>query len=452
VCTISLAKTPSETNVCDGSSVEYTYVVHNNSDYFTWSGSLSDDTITLPVGADSFSLAPSADATFKASADITGAVTNKATASGNFNDPASSTASAEKSATVTAHTCSISITKTPSVTNICTQGGEVTYTYVVTNDSDFFNASGSVSDDVYGSIGSFGPLAPGASATLTKVATVKATVTNTGTANATFDDPASTTASAEAEATVTAHICTISLTKTPNQMEVCNGASVDYTYVVTNNSDFFTWTGTLSDDKIGSIDGSITLDPEESQTFTASGTINGTVTNIATASGTFNDPANTDASATATATVIGQNCSQITPTSVTCSQFKSGMAPSLSEIQYSLKDGVINQTNPGVFYYWVNVSGSGPFTINQSNGGSLPYFPIAPGAFAFDSSCNSIGGATISQDESGNVTISGSGIAVIGVKYNTGSVVGESDPGTVTYTFVLYSDPTSSQSIGLVPK
>jgi hypothetical protein len=138
---------------------------------------------------------------------------------------------------------------------------------------------------------------------------------------------------------------------------------------------------------------------------------------------------------------------------VTCSMFTSGTAPTLSEIGYSLKDGVINQTNPGVFFYWVNVSGSGPLTINQTNTGGLPSFPTAPGAFAYDSSCNSINSATISQDGSGNVTITGSGITVIGVKFSTGSVVGQPDPGgTVTYTFTLASDPSSSQSIGLVPK
>src|SRR5262249_22301767 len=63
----------------------------------------------------------------------------------------------------------------------------VTYSYVVTNNSDFFTVSSTVSDDKLGSVGSFGPLAPGASATLSKVATVNSTVTNIGTANGSRD-------------------------------------------------------------------------------------------------------------------------------------------------------------------------------------------------------------------------------------------------------------------------
>ena len=150
--------------------------------------------------------------------------------------------------------------------------------------------------------------------------------------------------------------------------------------------------------------------------------------------------------------MTAETCAQITPTNVDCDLFSSGTTPSLSEVQYSLKPGVINQTNPGVFFYWVTVSGPGPFTINQTNDGGLPYFPRASGAFAFDSDCNSITSATISQDGDGDVTINGSGIAVIGVKYSTDSVKREPDPGTATYTFELASDPTSAQSIDLVEK
>jgi hypothetical protein len=356
----------------------------------------------------------------------------------------------------------ITLTKTPSTTDVCNGSNtSVTYTYVVTNNSpggqtvdgtvvDDNGTPGDATDDV--PIGTFSRLAAGASQTFTQVLTVNGTRTNTATATAT--DSKGQTATATATATVTGHVCTISLTKTPSQTNVCNGSSVTYTYVVTNNSDYFTWTGSLTDDTISLPAGaaSFSLSPGESKTFTASANINGTVTNTATASGAFNDPASTSASATKSATVTGVNCAQITPTNTTCSDFASGTAATLSQIQYSLKNGTINQTSPGVFFYWVSVSGPGPFTINQTNTGGLPYFTLAPGAFAFDSNCNSITSATITQDGSGNVTITGSGIAYIGVKYSTSSVVGQPDPGTVTYTFVLASDPTSSQSIDLAPK
>src|SRR5262249_49786639 len=146
VCTISLTKTPSQTSVCKGKSVTYTYVVTNNSDGFAWTGKLTDDTITLPAGAASFTLAPNGSQTFTASAAITGSVTNHATASGAFNDPASTSASANAQATVTGHVCTISLTKTPDKTSVC-NGTSVTYTYVVTNHSDAFTRTGSLTDD-----------------------------------------------------------------------------------------------------------------------------------------------------------------------------------------------------------------------------------------------------------------------------------------------------------------
>src|SRR5260221_555396 len=135
---------------------------------------------------------------------------NTGTANGTFDDANKTTASATAQATVTGRDCKITITKTAGTANVCNNAGtQVTYTYVVTNGANsFFNVSGTVSDDVLGSVGSFGPLAPGASSPpLTKVGTVNGTVTNTGTANGTFDDANKTTASATAQATVTGQDC-----------------------------------------------------------------------------------------------------------------------------------------------------------------------------------------------------------------------------------------------------
>src|SRR5262249_18453970 len=134
-----------------------------------------------------------------------GTITNTATAKTNDG----TVSSGPVQASVNAHTCTVSLTKTPDNKDVCTGANTtVTYTYVVTNNSDKFNASGSVSDDKLGSIGSFGPLAPGASQTLTKTATLTGSQTNTGTASATFSDSASPKATATATATVTGHVCT----------------------------------------------------------------------------------------------------------------------------------------------------------------------------------------------------------------------------------------------------
>src|SRR5262249_60292692 len=109
------------------------------------------------------------------------------------------------------HVCTISLSRTHSLTEVCIGANtQVTYTYVVTNNSDFFSVSGSVTDNVLGSIGPFGPLAPGASATLTKVATVNGTQTNIGTATGTFNDTTHTNPTPTTTAPMTAHDSTIS--------------------------------------------------------------------------------------------------------------------------------------------------------------------------------------------------------------------------------------------------
>src|SRR5207245_1660370 len=144
----------------------------------------------------------------------------------------------------------------PSVSNVCNGSNtQVTYTYVVKNTGDFFNVSGTVTDNVLGSIGSFGPVAPGASATLTKVGTVNGTVTNIGTATGTFTDSATSSATATASATVTGHSRSIALTNSPSVTNVCNGSNtpVTYTYVVKNTGDFFNVSGSVTDDKLGAI-------------------------------------------------------------------------------------------------------------------------------------------------------------------------------------------------------
>jgi hypothetical protein len=450
-CTISITKTPSVTDVCNlaNTSVTYTYVVKNTGDFFNASGSVSDD-IYGTIG--NFGpLAPGASATLTKVATVNGTVTNTGTASATFDDSAVTSASATAKATVTGHDCTISITKTPSVSNVCNLANtSVTYTYVVKNTGDFFNASGTVSDDIYGSIGSFGPLAPGATATLTKVATVNGTVTNTGTASATFDDSAATSASATAKATVTGHDCSISITKTPSVSTVCNltSTSVTYTYVVKNTGDFFNVSGTVTDDKLGSIGSFGPLAPGASATLTKAAMISSTVTNTGTANGTFDDASSTTASATAIATVTAVNCAQITPTNTTCSDYASGTAATLSLLQYTVKSGLINSVAPGVFFYWDGISvpaGSNTFTLRQAittNNFDSHFFAMAAGSNVFDSNCNAVSGESLTQSGS-DITITfnaaSAGTYFIGIKFDATSVKGFAvpSPTTVHYEFSM---------------
>jgi hypothetical protein len=185
-------------------------------------------------------------------------------------------------------------------------------------------------------------------------------------------------------------------------------------------------------------------------------------------SGSFKDTACTDdgtggaAQACKDDTITGAPptiVSQITPTQTTCSQFAAGTSPTLSQIQYSLKGSgskaTINQVNPGVMFYWVKVSGSNSYTITQTLSADTLTTPfgLASGSFAYNANCQTVN-ATLTQNANGTVTVSGSGIVYIGIKYNPGTVVGKSapNPATVTYTFATTGIAGSTSSVNLVKK
>ncbi|HJQ49910.1 MAG TPA: hypothetical protein VJ838_05305, partial [Gaiellaceae bacterium] len=198
-------------------------------------------------------------------------------------------------------------------------------------------------------------------------------------------------------------------------------------------------------------------------TITCTGTH--TVTSADLTAGHFDDNACADApgatEACAPDSVSGAPTivSQITPTMTTCSQFAAGTSPTLSQIQYSLKGSgskaTINQVNPGVLFYWVKVSGSNSYTITQTLSADTltTTFGLASGSFAYNANCQTVN-ATVTQNADGSVTVSGSGIVYIGIKYNPGTVVGKPapNPATVTYTFATTGVPGSTSSVNLVKK
>src|SRR5262249_1411256 len=154
--------------------------------------------------------------------------------------------------------------------------------------------------------------------------------------------------------------------------------------------------------------------------------------------------------------------SQITPTNTTCSQFSSGTSSTLSQVQYSVKSGKISQVNPGVFFYFVRVqatAGANTVTINQAitTGNFTTLFAQTAGSNVFTAGCPAVHGAPFSQ--SGGVTTikfraATAGTYIIGVKYSTGGVVGQTapSPSTVHYTFTEDSHSNTTQSIDLVKK
>jgi uncharacterized repeat protein (TIGR01451 family) len=244
------------------------------------------------------------------------------------------------------------------------------------------------------------------------------------------------------------------------------GQVVPYTFVVTNTGNVTLTNVTLSDTKVASL----TCTPSQPATLAPAATMNcsgnHTVTqaefddpshnlvNVATADSDQTGPATDSVTIPITPPTI---VAQITPTKTTCSQFAAGTSPTLSELQYSVKSGKISQVNPGVFFYWVKVSGGGTYTVTQTATPPYKTFTLASGTAVFNSSCSKIGAATFSQNAAGTVTVtfSGTGTFYIGIKYDSGAVVGQTAPaggGTIHYDFETSSVAGSEQGLDLVKK
>jgi hypothetical protein len=291
---ITLTKTPSTTKIESGGSVTYTYVVTNTGNVALTVGIVDDHFGTIASGE---SLAIGESKTFTKTTTLTTDTTNTVTATGVDQSGASVTATA--SATVKVLHPAIALTKTPSATKV-ESGASVTYTYVVTNTGDTGLTVG-ITDDTFGTIATGESLAAGASKTFTKTTTLTADTTNI--AIATGIDQTGASVTARATATVKVIHPSITLTKTPSSPKVESGASITYTYVVTNTGDT-TLTVGIVDDHFGTIASGESLSAGASKTFTKTTTLTTTTTNIATATGVDQLLKSVTATATATVTVI----------------------------------------------------------------------------------------------------------------------------------------------------
>jgi hypothetical protein len=321
---MTITKVATPTDVCAGANtlVTYDYTVENTGNIDLTNVDVSDDTIPGAQAAfelangGSDDLAVGASVSFSLTANINATTTNIVTVDADSR-AGENTASDTATATVTAHDCSITVTKTNSG-DVC-DGGTVSYEITVTNNSDLYDWTGDVDDDVLGNLATGVTIAAGDSVTYTPSHAVTGTVTNTVIADGTFNDGSNSSASDSDSSTVSSHDCSITVTKTPSQTEVCNGDAVDYAYTVTNNSDLFDWTGDVIDDAGTPGDTSDDVTLASNVTIAAGDTANysllgvvisGTVTNTVTADGAFNDPDATAASDSASATVVGTPCGE----------------------------------------------------------------------------------------------------------------------------------------------
>ena len=154
--------------------------------------------------------------------------------------------------------------------------------------------------------------------------------------------------------------------------------------------------------------------------------------------------------------------SKITPTGTTCTEFKNGTAETLSSLSYKVKNGVISQVSPGVFFYWVKVTvpaGNNSFSIAQTitTGNFNSLFDIASGSNVFDFSCNSQHPTITQNPTTGTVTVQWNaptaGTYFISIKYSASSLGGKPAPSpgtTVHYNFTTTGVPGSTSGLDLI--
>jgi hypothetical protein len=114
-----------------------------------------------------------------------------------------------------------------------------------------------------------------------------------------------------------------------------------------------------------------------------------------------------------------------------------------------------------VFFYWVSVTapaGNNSFTITQTitTGNFTGKFNFASGSNVFSSSCNSVSDTITQNTTTGAVTVNfnaPAGTYIIGIKYDSKSIVGDPAPSpgtTVHYNFSTTGVPGSTQGLDLI--
>ncbi|WP_146210240.1 hypothetical protein [Vitiosangium sp. GDMCC 1.1324] len=161
---------------------------------------------------------------------------------------------------------------------------------------------------------------------------------------------------------------------------------------------------------------------------------------------------------------------KVAPTETTCQDFTSGTAGDITQVMYGTRIGRINNTSPGVFFYYSRVTApSSSFIIDVRETKTHPTFNAL---FAvqninqirvYNADCTNSPLATVSMPGPGQARISITGatpgqVFIVSVKYDTSSVVGQPvpSPNTVHYDFDTLVNATvvdfDVDGVNLVPR
>ncbi|MFC3417884.1 DUF7507 domain-containing protein [Algoriphagus hitonicola] len=388
--TIAKSITAGGTYDAVGDLVEYSYLITNSGNVvLAGPFTVTDDKIATIAPVDG-PLAPGASVTVTATYTITqedlnaGSVTNTASASTTYGDNTVTSDTDDKTANAD-QTPALTIAKSITAGGTYDAVGDlVEYSYLITNSGNVVLAGPfTVTDDKIATIAPVdGPLAPGASVTVTATYTITqedlnaGSVTNTASASTTYGDNTVTsdTDDKTANADQTPAL-TIAKSITAGGTYDAVGDLVEYSYLITNSGNVvLAGPFTVTDDKIATIapvDGP--LAPGASVTVTATYTITqedlnaGSVTNTASASTTYGD--NTVTSDTDDKTA---NADQTPALTIAKSITAGGTYDAVGDlVEYSYLI-----TNSG------NVVLAGPFTVTDDKIATIAPVdgPLAPGA------------------------------------------------------------------------
>ncbi|WP_427454228.1 DUF7507 domain-containing protein [Litorimonas sp. WD9-15] len=297
----TLTKTASDdTDVVEGQTITYTYVVTNTGNVGLDNVSLSDShsgTGTLSaITPASVDLAPTESQTFTATYvvtqdDVNAAtpITNTATLAATPKRGTLAAVTADESVTVEAPNPLLTVVKTASDTTDVQVGDTITYTYAVVNTGNVTMENVSISDvqSGAGALSAITPasvtLQPGDSQDFTATYVVQledidagTDITNTATVNATPAAGSYTPVTDNETVTVEAANPLLTVVKTASQTTNASvGDIITYTYVVQNTGNVSMTAVSVSDahSGVGALSAitpaSVDLDPGQSQTFTA---------------------------------------------------------------------------------------------------------------------------------------------------------------------------------------